>query len=173
MNLREYYQADSIENYYKNVGIGYINYHHQDIKSSLEIIKKSLHGNILDLCCGTGLVTSCLDDFSVSGCDPYLHEQYKFYTGKECLKYSFKDIINGKLDGWYDIIICSFALHLCEKSMLPNLLFQLSRITNKLIIISPSDALEIKDYFTLISHHKVNRVHTRIYITKETRGLCE
>jgi hypothetical protein len=79
---------------------------------------------------------------------------------------SFKDIVNKGLPSYnFSCIICSFALHLCQPSMLPDLLWRLSEKSNFLVIISPSK-------FPLIGKPKVEnhcftannkRIHFRKY----------
>jgi len=78
---------------------------------------------------------------NIEGLDPYTYNLYQKKTGKLCLNYSFKDIAQGRLKRKYDLVICSFALHLAEESLLPFILYNLSLITDKLIIISPSELL--------------------------------
>ena len=74
----------------------------------------------------------------------------------------FQDMIEKGLPK-VDTIICSYAIHLCCKSMLPMLLYSLSQSSDNLIIISPSDSLEIKHYWKLKNHVKHNRTHWRQY----------
>lgn len=96
--------------------------------------------------------------------DPYTEPAYKKNTGKECLRYDFKDSVNGALENRrYDTIICSFAMHLCEQSMLNNLLYQLSRISDRLIILTPHKRPEINKWFSLQDEILYNRVKLRIY----------
>ena len=64
---------------------------------------------------------------------------------RPCLQLSFNDIANGNLEGCYDIIFISFALHLIsDNSALYSFLIQLSYQTKFLCILSPHKRPEIK-----------------------------
>ena len=63
----------------------------------------------------------------------------------------------------YDTIICSYAMHLCEESMLNNLLYQLSLIANTLIIITPHKRPEIKNWWYEVESFKYNGVTLKVY----------
>jgi SAM-dependent methyltransferase len=124
--------------------------------------------NVLDLACGTGLVTTELRQLGyleVKGLDPFLNTQYTALTGRPAYQMSFKDIVRNGLSEKFSCVICSFALHLCHKSMLPDLIWRLSEITNSLVIISPSKFPIIGkpkvEKFCLTSNNK--RVHFRVY----------
>jgi len=98
---------------------------------------------------------------NIKGCDPYTSDLYRKKTGKECLEYDFKDIANGKLKESFDLVICSFALHLAEKSLLPNILYYLN--TKELIILTPHKKPEINNFFELIEEQYENKVRFRRY----------
>ena len=85
-------------------------------------MKKCIGENILDLCCGSGEITLSLPNYNVIGLDPYTNKSYYNRTRKNSLNLTFQDIANGKLENNFDCIICSYALHLCDKSLLPLLL---------------------------------------------------
>lgn len=71
----------------------------------------------------------------------------------------------GKLKEEFDTVICSFALHLCEESMLPMLLWKLKEITSTLIVISPHkrpDCNNISGWF-LVDEILLNRVRMKVY----------
>jgi trans-aconitate methyltransferase len=124
--------------------------------------------NVLDLACGDGLVTRTLQSLGyqrIEGIDPYLSHLYTAATGCRCLNMSFKDIIQKTSDLKYSCIICSFGLHLCDKSMLPSLLWRLSEMSSKLVVVSPSKFPVIGkpevERFALTPDKK--RVHYREY----------
>lgn len=161
--IRKRYEEEGVDNFYANCE-DYENPHFAIIKGLLSEENLSEDLKILDLCCGSGQVTRCLPRCDVVGCDPYLKDQYVKATGNDCYAFSFDDIIAGKLTGKaFDMIICSFALHLCEMEKLPILLYQLSRITRELIIITPHKRPEVKDFFTMIDERIESRVRLRRY----------
>lgn len=165
-SIRENYDKYGADNYYKEHSENYSNPHYETIKKIMnKIIKEyNLGENICDLCCGSGEVTKLIKDSNIIGVDPYLNKLYE-KTGHSCLSYSFKDIVEGKMKDYnFDTIICSFALHLCEESMLPTLLYQLKEISNKLIVISPHKRPDCDGMFwTLDKEIKIDRVTAKIY----------
>ena len=50
---------------------------------------------------------------------------------------TFKEIVEYGIDETYDTIICSFAMHLCEESLLPMLLWRLGECSKNLLILTP------------------------------------
>lgn len=165
-SVRECYEKMGVDNFYIENGNNYENPHYPIIKKIMKEIDKDINGSVLDLCCGGGEITLCLDGHDVKGLDPYTYDLYKKNTGKECYKYSFKDIVQGKLKDKYDTIICCFALHLCEESMLPSLLWQLGRISNKLIVISPHKRPDCDNIsgWKINKTVKIERVSAKVYL---------
>lgn len=160
--IRNMYSELGVDAFYKEFGNEYNNPHADIIKKLLS--KVEVGERILDLCCGSGEVTRCFTDKDVIGCDPYTYELYKKMTGREVLKYSFKDIAQGALAEYnFDTVICSFALHLCEESMLNPVLFQLAMISNKLIILTPHKRPNIKTFWKLDKEIIIDRVRLREY----------
>ncbi|WAX16523.1 hypothetical protein LC76P1_00086 [Lysinibacillus phage LC76P1] len=168
MGVRDEYSKYGVDKYYLEYGNEYKNPHFNTIRELIqnEVIK----GKVLDLACGNGEATICLDSSKVSvvGCDPYLNNQYIVNTHNQCYSYNFDDIIDGRLsDLEFDVIVCSFAMHLCEESKLDVLLYQLSLITKELIILTPNKKPDIKDTFWDIKYEKVlDRVRLRRYQSK-------
>lgn len=171
MHIRDQYKKMGIENFYKSNADSYENPHERIIQTHLlSLIKnKTLTRNqkILDLCCGTGQVTSFLNKQSfhfIEGCDPYTNIEYQKRTNKKAYNFNFKQIGTGSISNKkYDVVICSFALHLCDKNLLPQVLFQLSLISKKLIIITPHKKPNIDVYWTEDKSYKINRVTTKVY----------
>jgi len=161
--IRNMYSTYGVKDYYENHSNEYSNPHEKYIQTLLEQV--NIKGDVLDLSCGDGAASLAISDCKVIGCDPYLYEQYELRTGNPCLRFSFDDIINGALqDMKFNSIICSFALHLCEKSKLNTLLYQLSRISNELIIITPHKRPEVNSSFwKLNSIIKENKVTLKKY----------
>lgn len=71
--------------------------------------------------------------------------------------------INKQINKQFDIIICSYALHLCPTSYFKTLLYRLAILCNKLVIISPSKYPMINSHFTLTNSTIIDRTHTRIF----------
>lgn len=169
--IRTQYEAVGVENYYKENANSYKNPHEKSIKNILEnfLFERDIDKNIriLDLCCGGGEISKILlnNGFkNISGLDPFTHELYKKQTGLECDIYDFKDLATGKFKKEFDLIICSFALHLAPESMLPNILYNLN--TSNLIIISPNKKPQINSIFNLnitLGQGQNNTIYLKYY----------
>lgn len=138
-SIRKGYEELGVDNYYEEHKDDYSNPHKIIIQKLLVYAKNNwkLGNNLLDLCCGSGEVSEIFLDKNIIGLDLYTKELYELRTNKKCYQLSFKDIVINGLENKYDTIICSFALHLCEESMLPILLYRLSQSSNKLLILTP------------------------------------
>lgn len=172
--MRENYETHGVDNYYKKNSEEYTNPHEAQIRDLLvRNISKINCGSVLDLCCGGGEVTKILIENGVEniiGTDPYMCKLYIKNTRKHCVNLSFKDILAGKLEGSYDIIICSFALHLVNKKDLFMIVNELFRHTKTIAIIAPHKrpflekingvSLNFSDYSTT---QKGKKVYLRIY----------
>lgn len=164
--FRKNYQG-GVDTYYSAHAGDYVNPHANTVTGIVRDL--NLRGKILDLCCGSGEVTMALDSqvCQVVGVDPYTHALYAQRTGNTAvLQLSFADIaFHGALkDLEFDVIVCSFALHLCPRDTLFLLLYALSQTSPHLIIISPHKHPHIDSpYWTLLTSNVRDRVHTRIY----------
>ena len=139
-SIRSIYESIGVEAFYSS-GMKYENPHAREVEALLRNNSAILPlENVLDLACGTGLVTSFLKTLGhcATGLDPFLNVEYTTRTGRPCYRMSFKDIVNDGLPQEFSCIICSFALHLCKHSMLPDLLWRLSERSNTLVVISPT-----------------------------------
>lgn len=173
-SIRANYIKFGVDDYYRNHADTYRNPHEQVIRTSLaalhdkSIILKT--DSVLDLAAGTGEVTRCLFNLGfadIRATEPFLASAYEARTGTRCDRYSFDDITNGSYDGeHFDTIICSFALHLLDKSKLPVFLYKLTQISNKLIIISPHKNPIIKDEhgWLLTDEMLIDKVRTRVFV---------
>lgn len=171
-SIRTNYEIMGVDDFYKNVGGEYKNPHLGDIKKCMEKVISFGYdelNDVLDLASGTGEITNILTDMgydAVMGCDPYLYREYELNTGKKCLRYSFNDIQQNALSYMkFDTIICSYGLHLADKSILPDLFWNLSQISKTLVIISPNNNPVVKeDYgWTLEKEFKDGKSKCKIY----------
>lgn len=90
-------------------------------------------------------------------------KQYVEQTRKKCFDYDFTQLSQNANLPKVDTIVCSFALHLCEKSLLPNVLYNFSLIADKLIIITPNKKPEINLFWTLENETIQDKVRFRVY----------
>jgi len=167
-SIRDEYKKSSPEQYYLNNSNEYSNPHKDRVIKSLDyLISKIDIGYFLDLSCGDGIISEYLhkagyDNFI--GCDPYFSNIYQSKFNKVCLNKSFKDISLNGISDKFKTIICSYALHLCDKTYLNNLLYQLSLSCENFIVISPSKYPIINEsYFKLVDYKILNRTHIRTY----------
>lgn len=169
--IRTCYERMGVDNYYITHKDSYTNPHENIIRELLLYARKNweVKGDLLDLCCGGGEVSNVFLDENIEGIDPYTYELYTKNTKKPCKKLSFKDIVESGLDKRYDTIICSFAMHLCEESMLPMLLFRLSEVSNRLIILSPHKRPNCDGIYgwKRIDSRKLEKVNMILYEKKE------
>ncbi|ORZ33435.1 hypothetical protein BCR44DRAFT_122410 [Catenaria anguillulae PL171] len=123
---------------------------------------------MLDLAAGSGEATQIVNEWvqeqtsnimagiavEWTAMDPYTQDAYVERIGQPCLPISFQDIAAGLLDtssscsssipeSW-DLVICSFALHLIDASLMYGVLSTLARRARFLIVLSPSKKPEIK-----------------------------
>lgn len=167
--VRDEYSEIGVDEYYIKHGADYENPHEEIIQNILRKLDEEnyIGHKILDLSCGSGEVSEFLmgRGHIAVGTDPYTSEAYEKRTGQKPLKLSFIDIVNGKLSENVDTIICSFAMHLCEESMLPFLLFRLGEISSTLIIISPNKRPKLSSIqsWKLIKKGEIDRVKFRVY----------
>jgi predicted nicotinamide N-methyase len=166
MSFSKIYNEYGVDQYYSQIGSRYTNPHTEyinlSLKHDLDVSKK-----YLDLSSGDGVVSKflvCQGITQVRGCDPYLHSSYEKNLKLRCYPYSFTDILNGKLKEKFDVIICSYALHLLPESYLPNFLYKLTEVGNRLIILSPHKKPNINFFWKLEKNLKFGKTHRRDYI---------
>lgn len=167
--IRNQYEQFGVENYYQNNANTYKNPHEEVIT---ELINKSTkfidYGeSVLDLCCGNGLATKVLEQNvkHIVGNDPYMYQQYTKQTNRFCYNYDFKQLAQACPIEKVDTIICSFALHLCDESLLPNVLYNLSLMTDTLVVITPNKKPTINVFWELQNEIVKDRVRLRVYKT--------
>ena len=141
----------------------YVNPHLFDIERAIDHLKGIVNlenRKVLDLSCGNGEVTKLLPTSNdVVGSDPYLYHKYQKETGLFCYNYSFKDIAQGRLSEPFDLIICSYAIHLCEDSMLSTVLYNLGMLCKQFIILSPTKKLlgQLPHFIEVEHYHKIGK----------------
>lgn len=173
-SIRKGYEIFGVDDFYKNIGGEYKNPHLDDIKNCILKLNENINfGRVLDLGAGLGEVSSILMNlnyYDIVGCDPYLYKEYENKTGLKCLKYSFSDIQMGKLDNMnFDTVIASYSLHLSNISILPDVLWKLSLISDKLIILSPNNNPKIHDNgWLLMDSFKIGKCKVRYFKSLNT-----
>lgn len=164
--IRNQYERQGVEGFYQTCGNQYQNPHEHIIRTLLNChYQESPTCRVLDLCCGSGEVTRALSHCcaSIQGLDPFTYQLYEKSTGNTCYVMDFKAIACEALPVSFDVIICSFALHLCEENLLPQVLYQLAIHCKKLIILTPHKRPEIPLFFTLTKEVMEKRVRYREY----------
>ena len=172
--IRNQYAKLGVEEYYKQHGADYENPHFPIIEQLLVQNKDQIdYSQVLDLCCGSGEVTSVLKKLGFDktvGCDPFTHELYRKQTKATCFEWTFKDIMRGKLTGQYSAIICSFALHLAEEKSLYALCQNLFKCSETLVIITPHKRPQLeqiqgvqKVYEDFALTDRLKKVHLKMY----------
>ena len=168
-SIRKGYEELGVDEFYKVNHESYSNPHEEIISDLLkEAFKRKYIGqSIIDLSCGSGEVSFALKDkvSKITATDPYTADAYLKRMGSLPLNINFKDIVNGKLVEKADTIISSFAMHLCEESMLPSLLWALSNNADTLIIITPHKRPKCNQIsgWTLIDSIEKDRVKLKVY----------
>lgn len=125
---------------------------------------------ILDLACGSGEVTAIFRGRgfeNVTGVDPFTGPAFHARTGLEALPHDFVAISRGVLDTFrFDAIFCSFALHLADPGLLPQVCQRLSAIAPVLVILTPHKRPEIKPAWgwRLMEEFLDSRVRLRHYL---------
>jgi hypothetical protein len=166
--IRTEYEKCGVDNFYKNCK-NYSNPHLLDIRNAIIKLDYNNFGSILDLSAGSGQITNILTNlgqFNISGSEPYLFDEYVKNTSKSCLNFTFSDIQLGKLNyDKFDTIICSYALHLCEQSILPDVLWNLSLISKRLIILSPNNkpVINQENGWIFVDKFKEGKTKIKIY----------
>ncbi len=171
MKVSDKYRSMGVEEFYIQKGGSYRNPHEFAVKEILVELLSEIDTNayMLDLACGSGESTLAMEQCGMSkidSIDPYTHEAFRRRVGRQAEKFTFEQIANGGLkDRKYDVIVCSFAMHLMEVSRLPTLCYQLSTIAECLIIITPIKRPEIKRGWgwTLEKETMKHRVKARTY----------
>ena len=171
-SVRDCYADLGVKQYYQDNGENYLNPHEQRVHNTIKLALKKWNpstSRVLDLACGSGEVTLILNQFgikNIDAIDPYTYKAYEKRTNFKCKPFSFQDITAGALnDEKYSLIICSYALHLAEESILPVLCMQMALIAEDLIILSPHKRPILKAEWGWILKDEiiVERTHAKYY----------
>lgn len=164
-SVRKAYDLIGVEGFYTSCGDQYYNPHEAELvdvlgmalsawdRSALLAKPEWEEGHplqrVMDLACGSGEASLALLHWAdyhpgaaevLDAVDPFTFEAYEKRTGREALQWTFQDIAKGKvLEGrqTYDVVLCSFCLHLLEDAELFDLLAALAVSSRLLIIASP------------------------------------
>jgi len=161
--MRDEYTLYGVEGYYTRFGAHYRNPQEAAITEALKQLNPK-PCRVLDLACGSGEATLALRNLgftNIIGIDPYTGEAYRQRTGQTALSITFEGIAAGLLAARYDMVVCSFALHLVEESRLPLLLWRLTQLAPRLVVISPIKRPPIEQFWRLKREFVVERVHLR------------
>lgn len=136
---------------------------------------RTLH--LLDLACGSGEAAiawhawlrdmTAFDRLALTACDPYCMEAFRTRTGLPNVSgWSFEDVQGGCLEGRrFDVVVCSFAMHLLDESRLFATLRELSVVARWLFLLSPHKRPQVKEGcgWQLVHEQVHERVHVRVY----------
>lgn len=173
-SIRGAYEEYGAEEYYRRFGAEYRNPHENAVRA---VIRESVERNaldlhhVLDLACGSGEATRAIlelgaDPIQIDGVDPYTAAAYSAATGSAAEELSFEDVAAGALAGrHYSLTVCSFALHLADVSRLPLLAWQLSQVSDALLIITPHKRPDLRPEWgwQLVDEFVRDRVRARTY----------
>lgn len=167
-SIRDEYIKSSPDEYYSTKRSEYKNPHLDRINKCLDYVYNKIDiGYFLDLACGDGIVSEYLSNKGLNefkGSDPYFKEIYENKFNRKCYDYRFEDIAKNGINDKFNTVICSYALHLCNKSYMNNLLYNISNMCEYFVVISPSKYPIINEhYFKLIDSKIIDRTHIRIY----------
>lgn len=170
--IRNEYESRGVAGFYREFGDDYRNPHEPQIQRLLDVVVKQWRldlSHVLDLAAGSGEVTLALRRLGaglIDAIDPFTFRAYQARTGQTAGRETFEQIADGILESrHYSLIICSFAMHLVERSRLPRLAQQLARIGDRLLIVTPHKRPEIRPDWAWIIEQEivVQRVRARLY----------
>lgn len=151
-SIRSQYQRDGVVETYLRRAADYRNPHEGAVREALNAVLTRgavAPGPAIDLACGSGEATLTLHERGfdpITGIDPYTGPAYLARTGRRAEDLSFEAIARGALDKRRaELIVCSYALHLCPGSWLPSLCLALARVAPRLIVITPHKKPEIDE----------------------------
>jgi SAM-dependent methyltransferase len=171
-SIRSEYQARGVRGFYAEAGADYRNPHEPQLRHCIEVAVRTWRpdlGRVLDLAAGSGEATLALRELGaacVDGIDPYTAAAYLARTGQPAEAFTFENVAAGAMAGRrYSLVVCSFALHLCEPSRLPAVAQQLSLVGDALLVLTPHKRPVIKPQWgwELVGEVIVDRVRAKFY----------
>lgn len=172
-SIRAAYEDHGADLYYQQSGARYRNPHEPRVRlavhAAVQTWSLDLSAQILDLACGSGEVTLALRELGatrIAGLDPYTGAAYLARTGLVAEPLGFAHVAAGALgDRSYGLVVCSYALHLAPASRLPQLVYQLARVTAALLVLTPHKRPELQPAWGLVAagELQVERVRARLY----------
>jgi hypothetical protein len=178
-SIRGEYERQGAEQFYRQSGSSYRNPHEPQIVLALgKALKrwKPDMTNVLDLAAGSGEITLALREHEatkITGIDPYTFDAYESRTGNRAERFTFEQIADGVLaNRRFSLVVCSFAMHLCEESRLPGLALQLSMISPSMMILTPHKRPVLREQWgwKLTEELRVARIRIRLYNSSMARG---
>jgi SAM-dependent methyltransferase len=172
ISIRGQYEQRGVRAFYETHGADYRNPHEPQVQRCIGVAVRRWRpdlSRVLDLAAGSGEVTLALRDLGaahVDGIDPFTSDPYAARTGQPAERLAFEDVAAGALAGRrYSLIVCSFALHLCEPSRLPAVAQQLGTVAPSLLILTPHKRPVIRPEWgwELTGEDVVERVRARLY----------
>lgn len=144
LSIRKEYETLGVDNYYTDNSETYHNPHAIFALNCLEQLWSEQFKNVLDFACGDGLASKYLrknhNIDNIIGCDKFMYSRYERETKNTCFQFSFEDIANGNFElPKVDVIVFSYAIDLVKTSYLNNMLYNLSNISESLIVIRPNN----------------------------------
>jgi hypothetical protein len=171
-SIRSEYETRGVRAFYTTSGADYRNPHEAQIRrciaDAVQVWRPDLT-HVLDLAAGSGEATLALRELGarrIDGIDPFTADAFAERTGQVAERFTFEDVAAGALCGRrYTLIVCSFALHLCEPSRLPAVAHQLSLAGDALLILTPHKRPSLKAEWgwDLVGERVVERVRARMY----------
>jgi SAM-dependent methyltransferase len=171
-SIRGEYEKHGAADYYRKFGATYRNPHESSVRRSIKLGTEKWRpdlSRVLDLAAGSGEATLALRELGathVDGVDPYTAKAYEHRTGRPAERFTFEDAAAGALaERAYSLVVCSFALHLCEPSRLPAVAYQLSLVAPALLILTPHKRPHLRPEWgwELVGEEVVERVRSRYY----------
>lgn len=171
-SIRGAYASLGVERFYRERGDAYANPHAAVVHEliALCVSEWSLDvTRVLDLAAGAGEATQALlrcGAGEICAVDPFTVDAYRRATGRECRALSFAQIEGGAMAGErFSLVVCSFALHLVERSRLPGVCLALAMLAPTLLVITPHKRPQLRDAwgFRLAGERLHRRVRARLY----------
>lgn len=170
--IRPRYDALGVEGFYARHGSDYANPHAEIVASLIETVVREATldlSHVLDLAAGAGEATLPLRTLGatrIDAFDPFTAAAYERATGNACEPIRFEDIAAGLLGSRrWSLVVCSFALHLCEGSRLAAVCVELARRAPTLLVVTPHKRPQLRDAWgwTLRREWTHDRVRARLY----------